>query len=268
MGIERADIAIRLVEERTRIGYSQADFARKLGASRETLRRYEIGESGLSGEFLAQAVSLGIDVQYVLSGIRSMNVPEAEQAAQPAVKVASGGSANVIQFAQNGSTIHMVSTQKHVTHTKAEVKPGEQHISESQAAKLTALVSDIVELEAKLKKSPKGFRSVWGALNAHCGVTRYLLIASDDYDKAEKYLRQWIGRLNSMASAPVADNDAWRKRRYAYIKINTKDDEAWLNAYLRKNFKAESLADISDDDLDRTYRAVASRKRKTPPKGA
>ena len=71
-----------------------------------------------------------------------------------------------------------------------------------------------------------------------------------------------------MASAPVADNDTWRKRRYAYIKINTKDDEAWLTAYLRKNFKVESLTEISDDDLDRTYRAVASRKRKRPPKGA
>lgn len=268
MPIERADIAIRFVEERARIGYSRVSFARELGISGETLRLNEIGQSGIGAEMLAKAASMGVDVQYVLTGVRSANAAEAESAAKPEVHVASGGSANVIQFAQNGSTIHMVSTQKHVTHTKAEVRPGEQHISENQAAKLTALVNEIVELEAKLKKSPKGFRSVWGALNAHCGVTRYLLIASEDYDKAEKYLRQWIGRLNSMASAPVADNDAWRKRRYAYIKINTKNDEAWLTAYLRKSFKAESLSDISDDDLDRTYRAVASRKRKGPPKGA
>lgn len=267
MGIERADIAIRLVEERARIGYSQADFARKLGASRETLRRYEIGESGLSGEFLAQAAALGIDVQYVLTGVRSMNLQEAERAAQPAGQSAKGGTGNVVHF-MNGGTVNMISTPKHVTRTTAKVEPGEQHISEGQAAKLTSLVQEIVELEAKLKKAPKGFRAVWGALNAHCGVTRYLLIAVEDYDKAEKYLRQWIGRLNSMASAPVADNDAWRKRRYAYIKINTKDDGVWLTAYLRKTFKAESLADISDDDLDRTYRAVASRKRNRPPKGA
>lgn len=268
MGIERADIAIRLVEERTRTGYSQADFARQLGISREGLRLYETGQRGLSAEFLAQAASLGVDVQYVLTGIRSMNATEAERAAQPAVHVAGGGSANVVQFAHKGATVNMISTQKHVTSTRAEVKPGDQHISEGQAAKLTALVQEIVELEAKLKKNPKTYRSVWGALNAHCGVTRYLLIAAADYDRAEKYLRQWIGRLNSMASAPVADNDAWRKRRYAYIKINTKDDEAWLTAYLRKNFKAVSLTEISDDNLDRTYRAVAARKRKGTPSGA
>lgn len=267
MPIERADIAIRLVEERGRTGYSRVAFARELGISGETLRLYEIGHSALNAEVLAKAVSLGIDVQYVLTGVRSVNLAEAERAAQPVRQSAKGGAGNVVHFV-NGGTVNMISTPKHVTRTTAEVKPGDEHITPNQAAKLTALVQEVVELEAKLKKTPKGFRAVWGALNAHCGVTRYLLIAADDYDKAEKYLRQWIGRLNSMASAPVADNDAWRKRRYAYIKINTRDDEAWLTAYLRKNFKAESLTEISDGDLDKAYRAVASRKRKGPPKGA
>lgn len=261
MSIERADIAIRLVEERTRTGYSRAAFARELAINTETLRLYEVGQSALNAEVLAKAASLGMDVQYVLTGVRSANLAEAERATQPATQSANGGNGNTVHF-MNGGTVNMISTPKHVTTTKVEVTPGEQHISEGQAAKLTALVQEIVEQEAKLKKTPKSFRAVWGALNAHCGVTRYLLIASGDYDKAEKYLRQWIGRLNSMPSAPVADNDAWRKRRYAYIKINTKNDEEWLTGYLRKNFKAESLAEISDDDLDRTYRAVASRKRK------
>ncbi|MBF0284486.1 MAG: ORF6C domain-containing protein [Magnetococcales bacterium] len=146
--------------------------------------------------------------------------------------------------------------------TRVEVKPGDGHISEDQAAKLTELVQQIVELEAKLKKkAPRSFRGVWGALNAHCGFTRYRLILYTDYGKAENYLRQWIGRLNSMASAPVADNDAWRKKRYAYIKINTKDLEAWLTAYLKKNYKVDSITELTDEELDRTYRAVASKKR-------
>ncbi len=267
MGIAREEIAVRLIEERARLGYSQSDFARQLSLSHEGLRRYEMGQREPGIEFLAKAAAFGLDVQYVLTGVRSANLAEAERAAQPASQSAKGGSGNVVHF-MNGGTVNMISTPKHVTKTTAKVEPGEKHINEAQAAKLTALVQDIVELEAKLKKTPKSFRSVWAALNAHCGVTRYLLIAADDYDKAEKYLRQWIGRLNSMASAPVADNDTWRKRRYAYIKINTKDDEAWLTAYLRKNFKVDSLTEISDDDLDRTYRAVASRKRKGSPKGA
>ncbi|MDR2186883.1 MAG: helix-turn-helix transcriptional regulator [Azonexus sp.] len=259
MAIERGDIAIRLVEERTRIGYSQADFARKLVISREMLRRYEVGTSGLSGEFLAESATFGIDVQYVLTGVRSANNEDAVRAVQPTVHV-SGGSANVI--ATNHGPVTMVATQRHVTNTKAEIKPGDEHITEHQAAVLTALVADVIETEAKLKQKPKGHRAVWGALNAHCGVTRYRLIRLTDFGKAEKYLRQWIGRLNSAPSAPIKTGDAWRKRHYAYIKINCKDDPAWVTRYVTKNFSVSSLTELSNDQLERTYRAVASRKRK------
>lgn len=258
MGIERSEISVRLIEERTRIGYSQADFARKLSVSREMLRRYENGASGLSGEFLADAASLGIDVQYVLTGVPSLNREEAVKAAQPTVHVAGGG-ANVI--GTNHGSVTMINTQRHITTTKVEVKPGEEHISETEAVTLTRLVNDVVEAEAKLKAKPKGHRAVWSALNAHCGVTRYRLIASADFPKAEKYLRQWIGRLNSMASAPVKNGDAWRKNHYAYIKINCKDDPEWVGRYLRKTFGLSSLTETSNEQLERVYRAVASRKR-------
>lgn len=267
--MERADIAVRFVEERARTGYSQADFARQLGVSRETLRRNETGESGFSAELLAKAAGFGVDVQYVLTGVRSQNVAAAEKAAAPGVTVSGNGTANVVQFAQAGSTVNINHNPKVVNKTIAKVEPGNGHITEEQAATLTRLVNDVVELEKQQKKDPKSFRAVWAALNAHCGVTAYRLIALADFNKAETYLRKWIGRLNSMASAPVRDNDSWRKRKYAYIKINTKDpaDAEWIAAYLRKTFKADSITDLSDDDLERTYRAVASRKRaasKTP----
>lgn len=258
MSTDRSDIAPRLRAERERLGFAQGEFCRVLAISGETLRRYENGLREIGVEFLAQSARLGVDVQYVLTGIRSPNVAEAERAAQPAVHV-SGGSANLIQ--NNNGNVTMIATQRHVTVTKAEVKPGDEHISTAQQAKLTALVTEIVGIESKLKQKPKSFRSVWGALNAHCEVTRYVLIASSDYDKAEKYLRQWIGRLNSMASAPVKDGDAWRKRHYAYIKINCKDDPDWLNRYLAKSFGASSLTELDNDQLERTYRAVASRKK-------
>ncbi len=147
--------------------------------------------------------------------------------------------------------------------TKVVVPTGPQHISDEQAKLLQRLVREIVEIEKQQKKKPKGYQAVWIGVNAHCKVPQYRLIAAADFDKAEKYLRQWIGRLRSMASAPVADNDGWRKSRYAYIKINTKDElgAAWLATYLRRTFGTASIADLDDDALDRTYRAVASRKR-------
>lgn len=257
----REDFAIRLIEERARLGLSQADFARQLDVSAETVRRYETGQREAGVEFLAKAAGLGLDVQYVLTGVKSENLKKAEKASQPLVHIESGGTANIIHNANNGSVINF--NQRYVNTTKAEVKPNENHISQQQAAILTKLVNDIVELEAQTKQRPKTHRSVWAALNAHCGVTRYLLINYEDYDKAEKYLRMWIGRLNSQKSAPVADNEEWRKRKYAYIKINTKDKQDWMDAYLQRNFKTKSLSNLTDSELDKTYRAVASKRQKT-----
>lgn len=51
LAITREDMGIRLVEERSRLGYSQADFAHQTDVSRESLRLNEIGRTGISAEF-------------------------------------------------------------------------------------------------------------------------------------------------------------------------------------------------------------------------
>lgn len=262
--MSREDIAIRLIEERTRLGYSQRDFASKLDVTNMTMRRYEIGEREVSSELLAKAATLGLDVQYVLTGVASANraeLPKAETEAEaPQPTFAFNGDQN-FGVAQNNGTINNIKTEKHVTHTKAEVKPGEAHISEEQAATLTRLVNEIVELEGKVKKAPKTHRAVWAALNANLKVTRYRLIPLEGFDKAEKYLRQWIGRLNAQPTAPKVDGDAWRKRKYAYIKINSKDQPEKIDTYIKREFKASSLTDLSNEELEQTYRYAASLKK-------
>ncbi|EKP0308469.1 MULTISPECIES: helix-turn-helix domain-containing protein [Aeromonas] len=263
MNIDRADIATRLIEERARTGYSQADFARQLELSREGLRLYEMGQRGLSAEFLAKAACLGVDVQYVLTGVRSQNAAEAARATNPGIQVTQGSSANIVQFVQAGANVKFgdtINTQSHTTKITAEVKPGIEHITEEQASKLTALVKTIVELEEKHRKQPRSHRSVWAALNSHCSVTRYRLIPITSYEKAEKYLRQWIGRLTSQKNAPKVDNYEWRKRKYAYIKINCSPE--WLDSYIQKRFQVDSITEVSDSDLDKLYRAVAAQKSK------
>lgn len=268
MSIPKEDLAIRLIEERGRLGYSQADFAKKTDITREGLRLYETGQRRISADFLVEVAALGGDVQYIISGVKSTNLRDVEATFTPtsvaatAPTVAIGGSnTNVIGLVQTGATVHQVHTQNHVTKTVADVKPGDEHISETQAATLTSLVKQIVETEEKLKKSPASHRAVWGSLNAHCKVTKYRLIPLADFEKAAKYLRQWLGRLNAAPSAPVKNGDVWRKTRYAYIKANSKNDQVAVQTYMQRQFDAQSLTELSDEQLNKVYRYVSSRKR-------
>ncbi len=254
----RLDLAERLTEERVRLGFSLRDFAGQLEISQNGLRNYEAGQRGISAEFLAKAARCGVDVQYVLTGVR-MSAPGIEKpVSDSGIRISSSN--NVVGQVQQGATLHLINTNVHKTVVKADVKPGDEHITEAQAAKLTELVNEIAELETKLKKAPKSYRAIWSSLNYYMKVTKYRLIRLDDFERARKYLSQWIGRLNSMKTAPIADVDTWRKRKYAYIKINSKNYPELLDQYIKSHFGVASLTELSNDELDQTYRYVARRR--------
>lgn len=258
LSITREDMGIRLVEERTRLGYSQANFAHQTEVNRETLRLNELGRSGISAEFLGRAAQLGVDVQYVITGIRS------EKVAQSPSSNVQGNNNNVIYGDSgviNSGTINNITTEKYTTKTKAVVNPDETHISEETARKLQDLVKEVVELEEKIKTTPKSFQAVWASLNKHCGVSTYRLIPVTKTDKAVTYLRKWIGRLSSSKSAPKKVGNEWRSKKYAYIKINTKGLEQWLKDHLQLKYAVSSITELSDDQLAKVYSSVASKKR-------
>lgn len=170
--------------------------------------------------------------------------------------VSIGGSHNVVG--------NIVNLNPKPARPRVVVQPGDGVITSEQAAQLKALVTDIVALEEKLKRQPATFQAVWSSLNRKMMVSGYREIPALRFDKARSFLHQWMGRLNAAPSAPVKDGDAWRKRRYALIKINSKDaaDAAALAAYLQRNFAAASLTELSNDELDRVYRYVAGRRNK------
>lgn len=260
--MDEVEIAERFVEERERLGFSQASFARMLGITRDALRRPENALTDFKSSILSGAYKLGVDVQYVLTGVRARDLGNSSKTIDTNLNVS--GVIHGVAVAHGGSNVHVINTHNHVTKVRAETRPGVDHISTDQRSQIIKLVDEIVDAEAKLKKSPKSHRAVWAALNAHCRVNTYTLIAAADFEKARSYLQQWRGRLNSSASAPVKDGDNWRKRHYAYIKINTKDpaDAEAVATYMARKFKAESLTDLSNDELEAVYRYVAGRRNK------
>lgn len=61
-------LAKRLIEERRRLGLSQADFAGRAGVSLSSQKRYELGEREPDTGYLEGARGMGVDVTYLLTG--------------------------------------------------------------------------------------------------------------------------------------------------------------------------------------------------------
>jgi putative DNA-binding protein len=161
----------------------------------------------------------------------------------------------------NGNTI--IHTQKVIEKKEYIINPGEEHITNEQAAKIQELVRNVAEMEQLTKKNPKTMQAIWIALNRYCGVPKYRAIKYTDYEKAVKYLRSWGGRLNSTATARKKDPN-WRNKKYACIRAichNPDFDEKRL-AYMDKKFGTQHLSHLTDEDLETVYRYVAGLNRK------
>ena len=143
---------------------------------------------------------------------------------------------------------------------KAVVPVGPEHITNEQRVLLKNLVADVVRLESIARREPKSFASVWSSLNKKCKASEYKLILRKDFPKAEKYLREWIGRLSSTKTAQRKDVD-WRKRKYNYIHTNCKQFGLGpkMREFIRQRFQtdSQSLTELDNEQLTVVYNAVA-----------
>ncbi len=68
-------IAGRLLEERQRLGLKKGEMATAGGIANSTYTNYEEGTRAPDGEFLAAIAAAGADVQYILTGNRTLPPP-------------------------------------------------------------------------------------------------------------------------------------------------------------------------------------------------
>lgn len=73
-------IATRIKEERSRLGMNQEEFAGLAGLNRTAQVRYEKGERHPDSKYLEAVAAAGVDIQYVITGVRqgSMDAAEAD----------------------------------------------------------------------------------------------------------------------------------------------------------------------------------------------
>ncbi len=68
----------RLAEERKRIGLNQKDFAEIGGVTKTSQVNYESGERSPNVDYLQAITSAGVDVQYIITGVRLVETGENE----------------------------------------------------------------------------------------------------------------------------------------------------------------------------------------------
>lgn len=62
------------MEERNRLGFTQEGMASAGGVSKRAQGNYERGERSPDSDYWENLVKIGLDVQYVLTGVRSINL--------------------------------------------------------------------------------------------------------------------------------------------------------------------------------------------------
>lgn len=76
LGVHTVSISERLKEERELTGFNQTKFGEIGGVTKKTQMLYESGERSPDAVYLRGVAQIGVDVQYVLTGHRSLNLGE------------------------------------------------------------------------------------------------------------------------------------------------------------------------------------------------
>lgn len=63
--------SVRLKEERKRLKLTQPQMAERAGTTRQSQLKYEKGVQSPGADYLQAIAALGVDVQYLLTGVRS-----------------------------------------------------------------------------------------------------------------------------------------------------------------------------------------------------
>jgi hypothetical protein len=175
-----------------------------------------------------------------------------------------GGSVGIIGDGATGNVIiqmHVSPPARRRT-TPPPIIP-EGSISEAQAARLKELIGEWVNTHNQIKKRDLTHQSAWLKLNGRIKVATYRATPASKFAEQEAWLLKQAAILRSMASAPAKD-DSWRTDRIRQIK--TRASKNLGNAdiykpYIKKNFGASSLTELANDELQKTYNYVFSKKK-------
>lgn len=160
-----------------------------------------------------------------------------------------------------GGDIHNYVNEKPVR-PRVVLNPSPDCITETQKVVLTTLRDEWIALHNSVKERKLSIGAAQKRINIKAGVTSYHMIPAYSYDAVVKFVKQQMGVIRNMSSAPRKDLD-WQAKRIQAIKARCSkqfNDPVMYKPYIKKKYSKESLADLTFDELQGVYAYVMNKK--------
>lgn len=176
------------------------------------------------------------------------------------VQTISGGT----NFIGNQGTVQVLQTLRRPA-IKTIFVPTDEHITPEQKVKLTILRDEWIALHEKVKKKPLTYADAWKKINHSAGATSYHQIKKERFDDAVAFIKEQMAILLGAKSAPSKVPE-WRASRIKSIKARCGKEFNGVDIYkpyIKRKFGADSLTDLSTDQLQATYSYVMGKTNKS-----
>lgn len=163
-----------------------------------------------------------------------------------------------------GGDIHNHTYAEPPKPAKVTIQPPAEALSEAQKVELVNLRNEWVALHNAIKQRKITYGGAQKKINDQAPATSYHLIPANRFDFLMGYIKRQMAILRNMKSAPAKD-PKWHASKISAIKTRCKKqlgDEFAYRAYIKKNFGADSLTDLSTDELQRTHTYIFQKKPK------
>ena len=169
------------------------------------------------------------------------------------------GSGNVV--GQGNFVNHGVVNINKTARRTVNVKTGDGVVNAMQKHQIKSLLYEWVDTHNSIKKAQISYGLAWSKLNSFLKVNSYHEIASGDFDKAIKYIRQKLGELRNMASAPKKVSN-WRAQTIKSIQARCSERgwQEWRKTYMSKTFMKSSMTELTDEELQKLYQTIWSKR--------
>lgn len=173
--------------------------------------------------------------------------------------IAVTGNGNLVA---GGDVHHTTNVHHHVpARPLVVVKTGDGTVDAAQKAELQRLLALWMAAHNAVKTEKLTFAAAWGSFNKAMKINKYDELRPESFPRARAWLQRQAAIKTSMKSAP-RKMPKWRTARYGAIKaksINQLGDEHAYVAYTQKKFGKSSLTELSDVELEATYRYVMTK---------